>query len=89
MIEVLISIMIDVEVCYVEIDQMGVVYYLCYFVWFEFVCIQLCCEVGYFYDEIEKQGFWFMVSGVYFFYCDGVCYGDIVQVECCVLCVVL
>lgn len=46
---------IEIIVRYVEIDRMGIVYYLNYFVWFEAVCIEFIKKVGVFYFQIENE----------------------------------
>jgi acyl-CoA thioester hydrolase len=42
---------------YAETDQMGIVYYANYFVWFEVGRTDLLREAGWSYRELEHQGF--------------------------------
>jgi acyl-CoA thioester hydrolase len=46
-----------VRVRYAETDQMGVVYYANYFVWFEVGRTTLLREAGWSYLEMEREGF--------------------------------
>ena len=45
-----------VRVRYAETDQMGVVYYANYFVWFEVARAELLREQGWSYREMEESG---------------------------------
>jgi acyl-CoA thioester hydrolase len=73
---------IDVEVRYVETDQMGVVHHSNYLAWFELARTALCRQGGRSYHEIERDGHWLMVTGAQLRYRAGATYGDVVQVEC-------
>jgi acyl-CoA thioester hydrolase len=73
---------IDVEVRYVETDQMGVVHHSNYLAWFELARTALCRVGGRGYHEIERDGHWLMVTGAQLRYRSGARYGDVVQVEC-------
>lgn len=44
-----------IRVRYAETDQMGVVYYANYFVWFEIGRVELLRAVGLSYDRMEKE----------------------------------
>jgi acyl-CoA thioester hydrolase len=44
-----------VRVRYAETDQMGVVYYANYFVWFEIGRVEVLRSVGLSYDQMEKD----------------------------------
>ena len=46
-----------VRVRYAETDQMGVVYYANYFVWFEVGRTDLLRDAGWSYREMEREGF--------------------------------
>ena len=46
-----------VRVRYAETDQMGVVYYANYFVWFEVARTDLLRQSGWSYREMEAEGF--------------------------------
>jgi acyl-CoA thioester hydrolase len=73
---------IDVEVRYVETDQMGVVHHSNYLAWFELARTALCRQGGRAYHEIEADGHWLMVTGAHLRYRGGARYGDVVQVAC-------
>jgi acyl-CoA thioester hydrolase len=73
---------IDVEVRYAETDQMGVVHHAQYPVWFEIARTRLCAESGFHYAEIERLGYYLMVSRVEVGYRRPARYGDTVQVGC-------
>lgn len=47
---------ISLRVRYAETDQMGVVYYANYLVWFEVARTELFRELGMYYSEVEKEG---------------------------------
>jgi acyl-CoA thioester hydrolase len=46
-----------VRVRYAETDQMGVVYYANYFIWFEIARTDLLRHAGWNYRDMENQGF--------------------------------
>ncbi len=71
---------VDVEVRYVETDQMGVVHHTNYIVWFELARTRLSAAAGLHYAEIEKAGYLLLVTGVEVKYRRGAVYGDTVQV---------
>ena len=71
---------VDVEVRYVETDQMGVVHHSNYISWFEIARTTLCAATGVHYAEIEEMGYLLMVTGVRVKYRQGARYGDTVQV---------
>lgn len=71
---------LDIEVRYVETDQMGVVHHSNYLVWFELARTGLCERSGKTYAEIEQMGLWLMVTGVHIDYRQGARYGDFVRV---------
>jgi acyl-CoA thioester hydrolase len=53
------------QVRYAETDQMGVVYYANYLVWFEIGRTDYCRQHGFAYREMEKQdGLYIMVAEV-------------------------
>jgi acyl-CoA thioester hydrolase len=45
----------EVRVRYADTDQMGVVYYANYLIWFEMGRVELCRQKGLNYRELEKQ----------------------------------
>jgi acyl-CoA thioester hydrolase len=51
----------SVRVRYAETDQMGVVYYANYLVWFEVGRNQYCKDCGFSYREMEKESALFMI----------------------------
>jgi acyl-CoA thioester hydrolase len=71
---------VDVEVRYVETDQMGVVHHANYVVWFELARTHLCQELDMHYADIEERGYLLMVTGIEAKYRRGARYGEIVQV---------
>ncbi len=73
---------IPVTVRYVETDQMGVVHHSNYVVWFEEARTELCKESGYHYAEIERLGYYLIVTRLELRYAASARYGDTVEVEC-------
>ena len=53
------------RVRYAETDQMGVVYYANYLVWFEIGRATYCRERGFSYASLERDGFRLMVADVH------------------------
>ncbi len=52
---------VSVRVRYAETDQMGIVYYANYFVWFELGRVELLRERGFTYRDFEEQEDCFIV----------------------------
>ena len=51
------------RVRYAETDQMGIVYYANYFVWFEIGRTDVCRQHGFAYKDMEKEdGLYIMVA---------------------------
>src|ERR1044071_1461667 len=73
---------VDIEVRYVETDQMGVVHHANYAVWFELARTRLCALTGFHYADIEKMGYLLMVTGLEVRYRRSARYGDTVAVTC-------
>jgi acyl-CoA thioester hydrolase len=73
---------VDVEVRYAETDQMGVVHHSRYLVWFELARTSLCRASGFHYADVERLGYYLMVTGAALSYRQGARYGDTVAVEC-------
>ena len=46
---------VSIRVRYAETDQMGVVYYANYFIWFEIGRVELMRSLGYDYKHLEQQ----------------------------------
>lgn len=72
----------DIEVRYAETDQMGIVHHANYIIWFELARTRLCALSGFTYAEIEKTGYFLMVTGVELRYRRPARYGDVVSVVC-------
>jgi acyl-CoA thioester hydrolase len=72
----------EIEVRYAETDQMSVVHHANYVIWFELARTQLCAMSGYRYADIEKLGYFLMVTGVEISYRRPARYGDTVKVVC-------
>ncbi|HYN22735.1 MAG TPA: thioesterase family protein [Thermoanaerobaculia bacterium] len=72
----------EIEVRYAETDQMSVVHHANYVIWFELARTQLCAMSGYRYADIEKLGYFLMVTGVEISYRRPSRYGDTVKVVC-------
>ncbi len=61
---------------------MGVVHHSVYFVWFELARTRLCLDTGHHYAEIEKLGYYLMVTGTQARLLKGATYGDVVGITC-------
>jgi acyl-CoA thioester hydrolase len=55
---------VDVEVRYIETDQMGHVHHANYIAWFELARTHLCAASGIPYAEIEAMGYLLVVTAV-------------------------
>ena len=73
---------VEVEVRYAETDQMGVVHHAVYPVWFELARTRLCESSGHHYSEIERLGFFLMVTALETDFRASARYGDTVSVDC-------
>jgi acyl-CoA thioester hydrolase len=72
------------RVRYAETDQMGVVYYANYLVWFEIGRTDFCRQHGFSYREMEvKDGLYIMVAEVRCRYKAPARYDDDIQVRTC------
>jgi len=71
---------VDVEVRYAETDQMGVVHHANYIIWFELARTNLCAAIGLHYADIERRGYYLLVTGIEAKYRKGATYGETVQV---------
>jgi acyl-CoA thioester hydrolase len=75
---------IDVRVRYSETDQMGVVYYSNYLVWFEIARTEFLRRSGFEYSKIEKERKIFLpVSESYCKYRFPVRYDDAITISAC------
>lgn len=72
----------EIEVRYVETDQMGWVHHGAYIPWFELARTALCKRSGFPYAEIERMGYLLIVTGVELRYRQGAHYGETVTVTC-------
>lgn len=75
-----------VRVRYAETDQMGVVYYANYYVWFEIGRVEMFRQMGFSYKEMEEKDDCFIVVG------ESQCrykqparYDDVLRVRTCIL----
>ena len=66
---------------YADTDKMGVVYHANYLKYFEMGRTELMRQIGFTYDEMEKQGFYFPVVNVQCNYHAPAHYDDLVTVE--------
>lgn len=71
----------DIRVRYQETDNMGVVYYANYFVWFEVGRAEHMRALGLPYSELEKKGVFMMVASASCQYRSPARYDDVVRVE--------
>ena len=70
-----------VRVRYAETDQMGVVYYANYFVWFEVARTDLLRQAGWTYREMEADGFGLPVIEAHCDYKQPARYDDEIEVR--------
>jgi acyl-CoA thioester hydrolase len=75
-------IAIEVEVRYVETDQMAIVHHSNYLVWFELARTRLCASTGTSYAEVERSGYLLVVTSAELKYRKSARYGDTVTVHC-------
>ena len=61
---------------------MGVVHHSVYLVWFEQARTRHCLETGHHYADIEKQGYYLVVTGAEARLLKGATYGETVGVTC-------
>ncbi len=69
------------RVRYAETDQMGVVYYANYLVWFEMGRAEYCRQMGFSYASLETDGFRLMVADVHCRYKAPARYDDTIRVD--------
>lgn len=72
---------LDIRVSYRDTDKMGVVYYANYLVFFEMGRTELMRQIGFSYDEMEKQGLYFPVVNAQCNYHAPAHYDDLITVE--------
>jgi acyl-CoA thioester hydrolase len=74
----------NLRVRYAETDQMGIVYYANFFVWFEIGRTDFCRQQGFAYREMEEQeGLYIMVAETRCRYKAPARYDDEIQVRTC------
>lgn len=61
---------------------MGVVHHSVYLVWFELARTRLCLESGYHYADIERLGYYLVVTRTETRYLAGAGYGETLRVIC-------
>ncbi len=70
-----------IRVRYQETDNMGVVYYANYFVWFEIARSEYFRSLGISYRELEKRGLYMMVASAACTYKAPAQYDDVVRIQ--------
>jgi len=70
-----------IRVRYQETDNMGVVYYANYLVWFEIARTEYLRSLGISYKNLEKRGFYLMVASAECRYLHPARYDDEVRIE--------
>lgn len=71
----------EIRVRYQETDNMGVVYYANYFVWFEVARTEYLRSVGISYRQLEGRGMYLMVASATCTYKYPARYDDVVQIQ--------
>jgi len=71
---------IELSVRYQETDRMGIVYYANYLIWFEIGRTELFNKLGISYPELEKNGYFLVVTEAYCKYKASATYEDRVEV---------
>ena len=74
---------IDVRVRYQETDQMGIVYYSNYFVYFEMGRIEFLRDMGISYAEIEKENIFLAVAEAHCKYKAPARFDDLLVIKTC------
>jgi acyl-CoA thioester hydrolase len=72
---------IDVEVRYIETDQMGHVHHANYVAWLELARTRFCADAGIPYPSIEAMGYLLVVTAVEVRYRQPAYYGDVVTIS--------
>ena len=71
----------EVRVRYQETDNMGVVYYANYLVWFEVGRTEYLRSLGLVYTKLEERGYYLMVASVSCQYKSPAKYDDLVRIQ--------
>jgi len=74
---------INTRVRYQETDQMGIVYYSNYFVYFEMGRIEFLRDMGISYAEIEKENIFLAVAEAHCKYKSPAVYDDLLVIKTC------
>ena len=74
---------INVRVRYQETDQMGIVYYSKYFVYFEMGRIEFLRDMGISYAKIEKENIFLAVADAHCKYKSPAMYDDLLVIKTC------
>jgi acyl-CoA thioester hydrolase len=72
---------VEVRVRYAETDQQGVAYHANYFVWMEIARTEYLRELGFPYDELEREGVFFAVTEASCRYRGAARYEDRLRIE--------
>ena len=72
---------LNIRVSYRDTDKMGVVYYANYLVFFEMGRTELMRQIGFSYDDMEKQGLYFPVVNAQCNYHAPAHYDELITVE--------
>ena len=72
---------LNIRVPYADTDKMSVVYHANYLKYFEMGRTELMRQIGFTYDEMEKQGFYFPVVNAQCNYRAPAHYDDLITVE--------
>ncbi|MBM3254599.1 MAG: acyl-CoA thioesterase, partial [Candidatus Omnitrophica bacterium] len=70
-----------IRVRYQETNNMGIVYYSNYFVYFEVARTECFRDIGIVYTEIEKNGIYLVVVEAFCSYILPVRYDDVIEIE--------
>jgi len=70
-----------IKVRYAETDQMGIVYYANYLIWFEVARTEYLLSQGLDYRDVEKEGFFMAVVEAHCVYKAPARYGDEIVIE--------
>ncbi len=71
----------EIEIRYVETDQMGIVYHANYVIWMEVGRTALTNELGFHYSDMEKEGILVPVTGIQVHYKKPMYYGEIATIR--------
>ena len=71
----------DIRVRYQETDNMGVVYYANYLVWFEVARTEFLRSLGLVYRDLEDKGYYLMVASISCRYRSPARYDDVVRTQ--------